>query len=113
MVPWLERPTLDIDLARPAAEIVVPAEAMAAARRLLAAVKDAIPPAARIVAQLARLRTFNRFQREVVAMARLAQVDWQDIMLANLSYDLVQASMGCSTLALPTAAGPVLARNMD
>ncbi|HEX6983894.1 MAG TPA: C45 family autoproteolytic acyltransferase/hydrolase, partial [Planctomycetaceae bacterium] len=32
---------------------------------------------------------------------------------ANLSYDLVIASLGCSTVALATADGPVLARNMD
>jgi hypothetical protein len=34
-------------------------------------------------------------------------------MLANLIYDLAVASMGCSTIALATPEGPVLARNMD
>jgi predicted choloylglycine hydrolase len=34
-------------------------------------------------------------------------------MLANLTYDLVLATMGCSTVALATPSGPVLARNMD
>ncbi len=70
-------------------------------------------PSRYVIAQLARLRTCNRFHREIVAMARLAEVDWRQLMLANLSYDLVLAFMGCSTIALPTAEGPVLARNMD
>ena len=34
-------------------------------------------------------------------------------MLANISYDLVLAYFGCSTVALPTPSGPVVARNMD
>src|ERR1700732_1780780 len=113
MIPWISRPTLDIDLDRPAAEIAIPQEAVTAARRLLVSIKEQIPPRAHVLAQLARLRTCNRFQREIVAMARLAEVDWRLLMLANLSYDLVLASLGCSTIALPTAQGPVLARNMD
>jgi hypothetical protein len=113
MIPWISRPTLDIDLDRPASDIAIPQEAMTAARRLLASIKEQIPPRAHVLAQLARLRTCNRFQREIVAMARLAEVDWRLLMLANLSYDLVLASFGCSTIALPTAQGPVLARNMD
>jgi hypothetical protein len=113
MTPWIARPTLDIDLNRSVTDVAIPGEALAASRRLLASVKEQIPPSARVLAQLARLRTGNRFHREIVAMARLAEVDWRDLMLANLSYDLVLAWLGCSTIALPTADGPVLARNMD
>ncbi|MSU77658.1 MAG: hypothetical protein EXS16_06130 [Gemmataceae bacterium] len=72
-----------------------------------------LPPALRILADLARLRTWNRFHREMVGVAKLAGAGWRDVMLANLSYDLVIASLGCSTIALPTKDGPVLARNMD
>src|ERR1700730_2935015 len=113
VVPWVARPVLDLDMARRASEQHYPPEAFASSRRLLAMVNEQIPPKARILAQLARWRTWNRFQREVVAMAKLADTDWRDIMLANLSYDLVLASHGCSTIALPTSQGPVLARNMD
>lgn len=113
MVPWVECPTLDLDLSRSLAEQTIPPEAVKAARNLLAAIKAMIPPAARMLAPLARVRTWNRFHAEVVAMSRLAGADWRDIMLANLSYDLVLASFGCSTIALPTRDGPVLARNMD
>ena len=113
MVPWLARPVLNIDLAKPMAEQGFPAAAAASARRLLAAIKETIPAKARFLAQLARLRTWNRFQREVVGIAKMADADWRDVMLANLSYDLVLSSLGCSTIALPTRDGPVLARNMD
>src|SRR5580700_2444630 len=100
MVPWISRPSLEIDLTRAAAQVVLPPDALEASRRLLASVKEQTPPAANFVAQLARLRTLNRFQKELVDMARLAEADWRDLMLANLSYDLVLAFLGCSTIAL-------------
>src|SRR5262249_37922713 len=37
----------------------------------------------------------------------------RDVVLANISYDLVLSAFGCSTVALPTPSGPVVARNMD
>lgn len=113
MTPWTLRPAIDIDLAQPATDIAIPPEAMAASRMLLASIREQIPPRARMLAQLARMRTGNRFQREIAAMAKRADVDWRDLMLANLSYDLVLSILGCSTIALPTPDGPVLARNMD
>lgn len=113
MVPWVERPRLIIDGAKPMHSQVFSPDAIAAARELLASIKRMIPDQARMLAQLARLRTWNRFHREVVGMAKVADADWRDIMLANLSYDLVLSSLGCSTIALPTKNGPVLARNMD
>jgi hypothetical protein len=115
MVPWIERPQLVIDTAKPMQEQSFPAPAVASAQRLLASIKAMIPTPgkARILAQLARLRTWNRFHREIVGAAKMADADWQDVMIANLSYDLVLSSLGCSTIALPTRDGPVLARNMD
>src|SRR5262249_45701860 len=112
MPPWIARPTMDIDMGH-AGATDISQEALTASRRLLASIKEQIPPGARVLAQFARLRTLNRFHREIVTMARLAEVDWRHLMLANLSYDLVLAWLGCSTIALPTADGPVLARNMD
>jgi hypothetical protein len=113
MLPWVERPRLTIDLTKPIDEHSFPRHAVVAARRLLASIKQMIPAKARFLAQLARLRTWNRFQREVAGIAKMADADWRDIMLANLSYDLVLSSLACSTIALPTKNGPVLARNMD
>ena len=46
-------------------------------------------------------------------MAQQIHADWRDVMLANISYDLLIANMGCSTVALATPSGPVVARNMD
>jgi hypothetical protein len=115
MLPWSERPTIEIDLARPLNRRYadVPKEAFTSGRRLLDAVMHEIPGVARFVADWARLRTANRFQAEAVTLAGQVGVGWREIMLANLSYDLVLARMGCSTVALPTPSGPVLARNMD
>ena len=115
MVPWVERPALDINLDKPMAEryAEMPREALLAGKRLLAAVTDTIPRKARRLAPLVRLRTLNRFHAEIVSMARQVNADWRDVMLANISYDLLIATFGCSTVALATPSGPVVARNMD
>src|SRR5262245_623759 len=115
MVPWVERPVIEIDLGLPLARRfdAVPAEANACGRRLLDAVMANVPPAARVLADWVRLRTFNRFHREAVTLARKIGASWRAVVLANVSYDLMMATFGCSTVALPTPRGPVIARNMD
>jgi isopenicillin-N N-acyltransferase like protein len=115
MLPWIERPTLRIDLAQsPERRFAqVSDEAAAAGRNLLAAVFREIPPAARLLADAVRLRTANRFHAELVDLAQHVGVPWRDLTLANISYDLMIAHLGCSTVALPTPRGAVLARNMD
>jgi Acyl-coenzyme A:6-aminopenicillanic acid acyl-transferase len=114
-LPWLETPTLHLDLDLPPAQrfAAIPPEALDAGRRLLAAILDGLPPQTETLADLARLRTVGRFNAEIEALADTIGVPWRSVMLANLIYDLAVASMGCSTIALATADGPVLARNMD
>jgi len=115
MLPWIERPAIDIDLAQQPEQryAAVPPEAFAAARRLLGGVMRDVPPPARTLADLVRLRTAHRFDAEVFSLAERVGADWRDVILANVSYDLVLATIGCSTVALPTPSGPVVARNMD
>jgi isopenicillin-N N-acyltransferase like protein len=115
MVPWVERPTITLDLAcvRRGESLDLPPEAVAAARALLGEVMASIPPKARFLAYLVALRTGNRFGREFRAAARLIDGDPRDIALANISYDLVVGALGCSTVVLPTPDGPVVARNLD
>src|SRR5262249_37522067 len=114
-LPWLEAPTLDLDLDMPPARRFrrVPPDALDAGRRLLGAILDNLPAKARMVADVARRRTLGRFDAEIKSLAAMIDVPWRGVMLANLIYDLAVASMGCSTIALATADGPVLARNMD
>jgi hypothetical protein len=113
--PWAERPTLEFDLSRPVSQLAatVPPAALEEGRRLLGAILPSIPRRARLVADWARLRTAWRFQREAAGVARLIGASWRDIVLANVSYDLLMATMACSTVVLPTPSGPVVARNMD
>jgi hypothetical protein len=82
-------------------------------RELLAAVLPMIPATAAPLADAARLRTNGRFHSEACALAKLLGVTWRDIIFANISYDLFLASLGCSTMALPSPSGPIIARNMD
>jgi hypothetical protein len=115
MLPWVERPSLEIDLALPLKRrfVNIPADAFDLGRELLAAVMRVMPARARWLAYWVRLRTANRFHGEAVSLARAGNHDWRDITLANIAYDLILATFGCSTVALPTPSGPVIARNMD
>ena len=115
MVPWVERPTITLDLARVrrGEPPDLPPEAVARARDLFAEVMATIPKKARLLAYWVALRTGNRFGREFKAAARVIGADPRDVALANLSYDLVVGALGCSTAVLPTPDGPVIARNMD
>ena len=115
MTPWVERPTLTVDVARvrrgyPAD---LPPAAVAEAQALLGEVLAMIPRKARVLAYWLAVRTGNRFGREFKAAAKAIDGNPKDIALANLSYDLVVGALGCSTVVLPTADGPVVARNMD
>ncbi len=115
MVPWIECPTIDLDWDRPPAlrYADVPDQVVEHARLLLAAIENEIPARAKLLADAIRLRTAGRFHAEVKALADRVGAGWRTVLLGNVSYDLSLAIMGCSTVALPTAAGPVLARNMD
>lgn len=115
MLPWAETPTLELDLDRPVATRYadVPEWAVQNGLALLDEVMKVIPPAARFLADAVNLRTHGRFREEATAIARRVGADWRSVVLANVSYDLALATFGCSTAALPTADGPVIARNMD
>lgn len=115
MVPWVEAPTLTLDWSRPAKKRYehLPVDAVLKGRVLLDALKAKTPRGARYLADLARLRTKGRFHAEAVALARATAGNWRTVMVGNLAYDLALAFYGCSTIALATPSGPVLARNMD
>jgi hypothetical protein len=72
-----------------------------------------LPPMASGLAHLLNTRTAFRFHREAVAMARVADVRWQTLLVGAVSYELVVGGLGCSTAALASPTGPILARNMD
>lgn len=115
MVPWVECPSIEIDLDQPAKQRYahVPPAELARGQRLLRAIIAEIPAKARYLADGVRLRTAGRFHAEACALAAQVDTDWRSVMLANLTYDLTLSVFGCSTVALATPSGPVLARNMD
>ncbi len=115
MKPWLETSSIDIDLDQPLETRYrnIPDEELAKGRRLLRAIMQEFPAGSGLLADMVRLRTRNRFHKEIVALSRQVGVGWREICLANVSYDLALSIIGCSTIALPTPDGPVVARNMD
>lgn len=113
--PWTPAPTFTIDFDRPWDDRYdsVQGPALEHARDLLAAIRQEFPPAAVHLAPMVNLRTGGRFATEVKAAAQHAGVEWEWLLLANVSYDLAMSQLGCSTAVLATPDGPVVARNMD
>lgn len=112
---WVECPSVEFALEANSHQraAAIPDSFIPPARALLGGLTAEIPRRYRLLADVARLRTANRFHAEIRACATRLEADWRDIMLANISYDLLLATLGCSTVALATPSGPVLARNMD
>jgi hypothetical protein len=99
--------TLRLD-ARPYPEHLV-----RAARALLAdAVRPPLDPGLAEVARLVRTR-YPGHAAQVDESARDLGVDPLVLTLGQLSYDLTLSQYACSTMALATPDGPVVARNMD
>lgn len=115
MPPWADVPTISIDLAGPIERRydAVPKEVVARGQRLLKTLSAQAPPFAAPLADLVRVRTRGLFHAEACALADSIGSSWRAVMLANLAYDAALAFYGCSTIALATRDGPVLARNMD
>lgn len=114
-IPWVKCPEVEINLDLPMKERYsdLPRELMQLGVTLVHAVMQDIPASATALGPLVHLRTAGRFRSEINAIARAAHVDSSHITLANISYDLVLSAFGCSTIAVPTSSGPVVARNMD
>lgn len=108
-----ECPPVSLDLSDPNAIAKIPESIVQSGRDLLSQTIDELPGALKGIADLARLRTRGRFTRELKGYSQRMGLSWRDLMLANLSYDLILAVFACSTIALATAQGPVVARNLD
>ncbi len=113
--PWTACPSYTVDLDQPIERrfAVVDPALIARARELLDALRAEAPPAATRLVPLVNLRTGFRFRREAKEIGRLGGYDWRWVLLANVAYDLALSTMACSTVALATPDGPVVARNMD
>lgn len=114
-VPWVESPVVDIDYSVPVADryLELPQSIADCGSRLLVELLQHIPDGARALIPTANEVTSSRFQPEIDSLSKAVGASEQDILLANLSYDLALSLFGCSTIALPTASGPIVARNMD
>ncbi|QDU55412.1 C45 family autoproteolytic acyltransferase/hydolase [Aeoliella mucimassa] len=115
MSTWTACGTLDLDLALPVRRrfLVHRETYQQAAEELLVAMKQEMPSWLPRIAHLVDLRTARRFHSLAKAQAEVMGIDWRDLMIAGVAYDLTLAYFGCSTMAHATQEGPVLARNMD
>ncbi|WP_309387372.1 C45 family autoproteolytic acyltransferase/hydolase [Cerasicoccus frondis] len=68
-------------------------------------------PKAIHLAHWVNVRTQFRYNCELKALSKLLGLDWRLGMMAGMAYELM--TWGCSTAAIATDEGPVLARNMD
>ncbi len=115
MVPWKECPIVEQQVSwEPRETVAALSEAQVAeGAALLREVLRELPATAAAAADFARALTHGRFHGEMRAAAERLGVSWRQIMLANISYDMAMAVFGCSTAALATPEGPVIARNLD
>jgi hypothetical protein len=106
--------TVDVDLSPTGAVYRnLNATKKVAGRELLDAVCSQIMPTLKPLAQGVHVLTGGRHEAEAASLAKVHGVAADDLVLANISYDLAVASLGCSTALLASPEGPVLARNMD
>lgn len=114
-IPWVECPTVEVDLDLPVKErfAPLPKPLLQASRCLLESIMSEIPPGYDRVGDLVRLRTLGRFDGEIRTLAQLVGAQWRKIAIANVSYDFTLMRLGCTTVVFPTPEGPVVARNMD
>lgn len=115
MVHWTECSSFDLILEKPASERFrdIPDLAIKRALSILTVMSGKSSPSHYPIAHMIAEKTGKRFQDEVEALGSKLGISWEAILLANVSYDLEVMLMGCSTAAIPTPEGPVLARNLD
>lgn len=106
---WTASPILTLD---DPTDITDPA-LIDAGRDLLTAMLAAFPAGSQALADAARLRTKGRFMAEWRSAAARLGVPWRSIALASITYDTAIITLGCSTAAIATSSGPILARNLD
>ena len=113
--PWIESPTVELNLALAPQEryAAIPDALVRRGRALLNSVSEVIPAHVKPLAFAADMATGNRFTLSAKALAQRHDASFSDVMLANISYDLMINSLGCTTAVLPSPNGPVVARNMD
>lgn len=94
-----------------------PPELVAKARALLAGTLELVAhaPAAAQLTRMVEAKFSVHAERAAAAAAAVVGVSPLDLLTATLCYDLLLgfSGMGCSTLAVSSPAGPLLARNMD
>lgn len=113
--PWTESPTINFDLSLPVTERYqqIPEQVLDLGRNLLDGLATQLPHTPDPFLRHVIATTDGRYEAEARALAEALQVPWQELTVANLAYDIAVSLYGCSTIALPTQQGPVVARNMD
>ncbi|WP_372371120.1 C45 family autoproteolytic acyltransferase/hydolase [Candidatus Uabimicrobium sp. HlEnr_7] len=114
--PWIQAPEINIDIDKSFNETLTKygEELQTAIDDLLSSVSAEIlnlAPNILYLAHIVNLRTSGRFFREAKAVAQVSGGDWRVIMMMGMAYELM--ALACSTTAIATDIGPVLARNMD
>ncbi|MFH5803555.1 C45 family autoproteolytic acyltransferase/hydolase [Alienimonas sp. DA493] len=115
LLPWADAPAVRLNGDLPPAERFrqLPADSLDRCRELLADLRTHLPTGAGGLALAVNARTKGRWRAEAEALAHLLGSTWAEVLVANCTYDLALSGFACSTAALATPSGPVLARNMD
>lgn len=55
----------------------------------------------------------SEFRDELLGMSQALNIDYKDLLTANLYYDAIKTVIGCTAFAVETDDGPLHARNLD
>lgn len=113
--PWVDSPVLDCYRSEPLLSLKMDdiAAPVYHAQEMFRDLRNQLGETDLELAEIIDAGTEGRFRAEAIEWAKILGRTWQEILLANCAYDAAVRIFMCSSIAIETESGPVLARNMD
>lgn len=112
---WLVAPEIPVDLSAPPGARYGAASASFwdAGGRLARTLRATLPLTREHLVQMRAFPLVEEFRPEADAIAERLGIDPDEVLAANMSYDLALSEILCSVVAVAGPEGPALARNLD
>lgn len=112
---WVDAPEMRLDLrAQPRERYrLIEPDFWSTGRQFARVLRATLPPAPPDLSMIHAFRLVDLFQPEAHALAEHLFLLPDEVMIANMSYDLALSSILCSAAATAGPEGPALGRNLD
>lgn len=112
---WVDAPEMRLDLCSPLAERYEAVEPVfwSSGRRLAMTLRATLPLRPSHLPLIHSFPLVERFHPEASAIGERLDLPSDEVLVANLSYDLALSSILCSAAAVTGPDGPALARNLE